>query len=231
MNTAALHRSLTLLAWLNVGLHLLGLVFAAVGMRPGSPLMSLADRQAYLARIPAGWSVGWGTWMLSSLALVAFFAVLAHHLPEHAALARLAVVVVAAGAMVDLFCDGIYITVLPALAARGSEAEAAFLAAEGMALAGGLIVANGAYSVGTLLLTFCLRRRPGIRPLLVGLGYAVFGLGMVLVVAGLARNAHLAAFATVPTVGLYCLWAVLAARAVEVPAAESAPGPGPEKPS
>jgi hypothetical protein len=230
MTFAARHRPLTLLAWVNVVLHLLGLVLAAAGMRPGSPLFDLETRRAYLANSPAGWSFGWGAWMLCALALVGFFAVLAHRLPAHADLARLAVVVAGAGAAVDLFCDGIYITVLPGLAARWPASEPAFLAAEGMALAGGLIVANGAYSVGTLFLTLCLRDRAGVRPVIVGLGYAVFVLGLMLVVAGFTHNARLAALATVPTVGLFCLWAVLAARALEGPTTEPAPKSEPAQP-
>jgi hypothetical protein len=46
----------------------------------------------------------------------------------------------------------------------------------------------------------------------VGLGYAVFASGMVLVAAGFLSEPRLAEWATGPTIGLFCVWAVLAAR-------------------
>ena len=42
--------TLTVLAWLNVCLHAAGLALAAVGMRPGTPLVSLPERN----RAPGG---------------------------------------------------------------------------------------------------------------------------------------------------------------------------------
>ena len=42
-------RPLMALAWLNVFLHLVALALAAVGMRPGSPLVPLHERLSYLA--------------------------------------------------------------------------------------------------------------------------------------------------------------------------------------
>src|SRR5262249_3946456 len=102
-------RALVGLAWLNVLVHVLALILALVGMRPGSPLVELPQRLAYLARSPLGWSLGWGTWMFCTLALIAFFAVLARHLPEHGEVARLAVILAVAGGILDLFCDVVYI--------------------------------------------------------------------------------------------------------------------------
>ena len=39
----------TVLAWVNVGLHLAGLGLAAASMQPGTPLVSLNERLLYLA--------------------------------------------------------------------------------------------------------------------------------------------------------------------------------------
>src|SRR6266508_211078 len=91
------HRLLTVLAWVNVVLHLAGLGFAVLTMRPGSPAIDLDVRRAYLAAQPVGWSLGWGTWMLCALAQVGFYAALAPHLPERIHTARLAVALAAAG--------------------------------------------------------------------------------------------------------------------------------------
>jgi hypothetical protein len=203
------------LAWVNVAIHVLALVLALVGLRPGSPLVELPERMDYLAGFPLAWSLGWGSWMLCTLALIAFFAVLAHRLPERAATANLAVILAAAGGGIDLFCDVIYITVLPQLATATPPSRELFLMFERVANAGGLVVANGLYALATLLLTLCLRQ-PGPRmSLVVGTGYGVFGFGMVLVLAGFLNDAWLAALGTGPTIGLFCVWTVLAARRIE----------------
>ena len=204
--------SLMSLAWLNVALHVAGLAFAAVGMRPGTPLVALPERLAYLAGSPWGWSLGWATWMLCALALVAFFATLARHLPGEPVAARLAVVFAAAGAGVDLLCDVLYISVLPMIASWGPAEERLFLTVERVAAAGGLVVANGLYSAGTLLLAWCLRDLPTRAAGAVGLGYAVFASGMVLVAAGFLDAPRLAQVATGPTISLFCVWAVQAGR-------------------
>src|SRR5262245_58770024 len=205
---------LILLAWLNVALHAVGLLFAAFGMRPGTPLVALPERLAYLAGAPWGWSLGWGTWMLCSLALVAYCAALARHLPGEPVAARLAVVLAAAGAAVDLLCDILYISVLPVIASWGPAEERLFLTVERAATAGGLVVANGLYSAATLLLAWCLRDCPARAAGAVLLGYAVFVSGMVLVAAGFLDAPRLAEKATGPTIGLFCVWAVQAARSV-----------------
>ena len=44
------------------------------------------------------------------------------------------------------------------------------------------------------------------------IGYSVFGFGVILVVAGFLGEPRLAAIRTGPTIGSYCLWAVLVAR-------------------
>jgi hypothetical protein len=79
-------RTLTFTAWLNVGLHLLGLALAMTGMRPGTPLVPATERVAYLAERPLLWSLGWATWMLCALALVAFLGALARAVPEAGAI-------------------------------------------------------------------------------------------------------------------------------------------------
>jgi hypothetical protein len=205
---------LILLAWLNVALHALALTMALIGMRPGSPLVALPERLHYLASYPLGWSLGWGTWMLCTFALVAFFAALAQQLPEQRTVPQLAVVLAAAGGTLDLFCDSLQITVLPLLAAQAPVPEATFLAFERAASAGGLIVANGLYATGVLLFTACLHWLRGSRRWVVPVGYGVFAFGMVLVVAGFLNEPRLAAISTGPTIGLYCLWSVLVARSL-----------------
>jgi hypothetical protein len=201
------------LAWINVLTHLVALLFAVIGMRPGTALAELSDRRAYLATWPPGWTLGWGVWMLCALLLVAFAAAVAHRLPERQPLAGLAALLAGAGAAVDLFCDSIQIAVLPTLAAR--QDESLFLAVERIAGAGGLVVANGLYALATLLLTFCLRGRAGLGGLVAPSGYGCFLFGMILTAAGFTGDMLLAELSTGPTILLYCVWAVAVARSLE----------------
>jgi hypothetical protein len=208
-------RLLSLLAWANVAVHAAGLVLAWFGMRPGSVVVPLAERMAYLAGRPPGWTWGWGVWMLCTLLLVAYMAALRLRAPGHSLAAQLALVFTAAGMAVDLLADVVQIQVLP-LAARTGAAGAVFLAFEQLALTGGATVANGLYTTGVLLMTISLRGLLG-RPARIA-GAATVGAGAVMALAGLLPSAELLAVATGPTIGFYSLWTLLVARDVRRPA-------------
>jgi hypothetical protein len=208
---ASAMRPLTLTAWLNVGLHLGGLAFAVAALRPGTPLVPAAERVAYLAARPLGWSLGWAAWMLCALALVAFLAVLAHVVPEAPALGT-AVMLASAGAAVDLVCDTLYITVLPGLAAGGPTPL--FLTVERALGAGGVVVANGLYTVATLIATLDLRARPGVPAAVTWLGYATFAGGMLMVAAGFTGDPDHLQLATGAAIVPYMAWTVGVARSL-----------------
>src|SRR5262249_31952742 len=123
MSAHADNRLLTSLAWWNVVVHLLALVFALFGMRPGTAAGDLAHRQEYLAAYPLGWTLGWGTWLVCALSQVAFYGALLRHLPESGPFPRLAVTIAVAGVAVDIFCDTVWITVIPQLAQQGEQAK------------------------------------------------------------------------------------------------------------
>src|SRR5262245_46354146 len=118
-------------------------------MRPGSPLVGLGERMAHLAARPPEWSLAWGVWMLCALALVAFV----HQAGARLGGASLAAPLAAAGAGVDLLCDGVQMTVLPLAASGGPEAALSFRAWERAAGVGGLVAANGLYSLAVLVVT------------------------------------------------------------------------------
>jgi hypothetical protein len=200
-------RLLPTLAWGNVVLHGLGLALAWFGMRPGSVVVPLAERMAWLAGRPPGWTWGWGVFMLCTLLLVAYMAALRSRIPGQPVAALLAVVFTAAGIAVDLLCDVLQIQVLP-LAAQGDPDL--FLAFERLAFTGGATVANGLYTTGVLLMTFCLRGLAGTPARLAGWATAVSGYAMV--VAGLLPSPELLLITTGPTLGFYSLWTVLVAR-------------------
>jgi hypothetical protein len=207
-----LGRLLRLTGWTSVGLHIAGLVLAVVGMRPGSPLVPAGDRAAYLAGRPLAWSLGWAAWMLCALALVAFLAVLARAVPQASAVLGAAVTLAAAGAAIDLTCDTLFITVLPGLAAAGPTPL--FLAVERALGAGGVVVANGLYSVAILLAAIGLRAAPKVPAAVHGLGYATFAAGMLMVAAGFTGDPRQLEIATGLTILPFLAWTLGVARSL-----------------
>ena len=193
----------------NVVLHVVGLALALWGMRPGTAAFSLDERMGYLASHPLGWSLGWGTWMLCALALVAFFAALQPWAPDPD-LALLALALAAAGAGVDLLCDVGQIVVLPDLAAWTPRDAALFVASERGLGAGGTVVANGLYSLAVLLAGFALRARLPVSAL--ALAAATCGAGLLMVVAGFSGQPRLVELSTGPTIAGFLLWTVVTSR-------------------
>jgi hypothetical protein len=177
-------------------------------MRPGSLAAPLAERMAYLAGRPAGWIGGWGIWMICTLLLVSFMAVLRSCLPVPSPAADLALAFTAAGMAVDLLCDVIQMQALP-MAAAGPGQVNLFLALERIAFTGGATVANGLYTAGVVLMTLCLRKATVATRLA---GWATGISGAVMVLSGLILSPVLLVASTGPTIGFYSLWTVLVAR-------------------
>lgn len=210
------------LTWANLAAHGAGLVLALVGMRPGSVVVPLEARMAYLAGEPRAWAWGWGVWMLCSLLLVAWLTVLRDLLPERSPAARLALLLAAAGMAVDLLCDVVQIAVLPDVAARAATAARAaagspdlFIALERLAFTGGATVANGLYTIAVLLMTLALAGTVGAAARWAG--FATVAAGSAMAVAGLLPSPALLEAATGPTIGFYSVWTVLVARGLRSP--------------
>jgi hypothetical protein len=197
------------LAWLNVSLHVAGLALAAAFMRPGSPLVPLPDRVTYLAGEPSGWRIAWCVWAACAAAMVSFAFAIAAQL--RTALALWAVAVAAAAAVADLACDIQYVFSFPKLAFHSDSAAQTFLAEERLTNFISLTIANGLYSISTLLATLALRGRIGLAPGTSAVGIGVFVCGMVLAAGGILGSSDLAFWATPPTIGLYCVWVMLVA--------------------
>jgi hypothetical protein len=202
------------LAWSNVFLHIVGLVLAAFGMSPGTPLVPLPQRLEYLAAAPWGWTLGWTTWMACGVLLVVFLAVVAERVGQSDGLVRLGLVIAVAGVTFDLFCDSVYLVVFPLIAAARPPAELLFLAVERLTTVGSLVIANGAYSVATLLFSRGLQKQARLGRGTVGLGYGVGAAGLLLAAAGFTNVPWHIAWATAVTIGLFCLWVVLVARSL-----------------
>ena len=167
-------------AWINVGLHLVGLVFAAAAMRPGTPAAPVLERIRYLAARPAAWSAGWIVWIACAVALVAFMLRLARAHPS--ALASTAVTLAVLGLVIDVTCDVAYIFLLPA---RAAGDVSRFLEFEGHVGRASLTGANGLYSLSVLAATLGL---PAPATLSRGLGAMTFVSGLVLAGAGLTGD-------------------------------------------
>jgi hypothetical protein len=188
-----------------VVLHVAGLVLALVGMRPGTPSAPEADRMAYLAGRPIGWTLGWAVWALCALALLWFMTLLSEYRPSTGS--RLALALTTAGVAVDLTCDAWYATVLPELATPVYETP--FLIVERLVGVASLAAANGLYSTGVLVAAATLERVPKAAT---WLGCAAGISGLALAAAGLAGSPTAIEVCTGPTVGFFMAWTVALAR-------------------
>jgi len=189
-------------AWINVGLHVAGLVFAAATLKPGTPAAPLLERIQYLAARPAGWTAGWLVWILCALALVAFMLLLAR--VQAAPLTTAAAMLAGAGALVDVICDLAYIVVLPA---RAAGDVSSFLVFERRLGTASLTGANGLYSLSVLVATLGL---PAGARLTRGLGLLTFVAGLVLAGAGLTGDARHVMVGTALTIPLFLAWSLAA---------------------
>jgi hypothetical protein len=210
-------------AWANAGLHALALVLALAWVRPASLLVPLDRRLAQLARDPLGFQLGWATWALCALAFVATLAALGRAAAPGSHLAALAVSIAAASAAVDLTADALYIAVLPPLAAASAPPADLFRAVEGIAWSAGVLVANSLYSLAVLAMTLALLPRREVRARVHALGVGSFLCGMAVTAGGLAGSPFLVAAATGPTIVLFALWALGAARSLARGASASGP--------
>src|ERR1700685_2697202 len=103
--------TIAVLAWVNVALHVAGLALAAVYIRPGSPLVPLADRLAYLAASQPGWTGAWVVWAACATVMVGFSAAVCIKIRLCLGYCAFSVAVLAA--TVDLTCDYAYIFPFP----------------------------------------------------------------------------------------------------------------------
>jgi hypothetical protein len=204
------------LAWAGVAAHAVGLGLAALGMRPGTPPFSVEERAAYVAAAPAGWTIGWATWMICALLLVAYAVALADALGGP--LARFAATVAAAGMAVDLLCDALQISLLPRLASPENPIGPLFGSWERALALGGQVVANGLYTVAVAGFGVALRGRP--RMSLAGAACALTVAGGALMVgACFASWSPGLPLGTAVAIGGYCAWTLLVARALDGEAA------------
>jgi hypothetical protein len=201
------------LAIANVAVHVVGLLFAAFGMRPGSSLAPFPERMQYLARHPLGWSAGWGVWMLCDFAVIAFVVQSARRLRND--WAHLAVGLILIGCSVDLACDCLFIVVLPDLAVQEPVNAQIFLTVEKGTNTISLAVANGLITLSAAAMTaaICLGEKRTLPIFLLGAAILVFGL--LLSAAAFMSSPWLTEWATGPTILSYCVWCLVVAHRLD----------------
>lgn len=202
----------------NAAIHVAGIGAAVVLMRPGTPLVPVAERMAYLSTHAWAWRLGWCVWIGCALCVLAFAVLLARRLralgvaPAVVAMARTVMVL---AVIVDLGCNVLYLGPFVALAQTGDAA--AFVATERTLGFASVTGANGLYTLGVLLFALTLRdpRAPDVGRLarLAGVGTVLSGGTMA--VAGILDSALLLAATTGPTILCFSAWSVLVAWRVE----------------
>ena len=193
---------LRLAAALTTGVHVLGLIAAVVAIRPGTAVFPELQRIAHIGASWA-WRIGWVVWMFGAMSFVAFNAAVEKAWNLSSVWARLGVCIGVAAASLDCVFDALQIIVLPELAASGRGTQV-FLALARFAAVGGIVVANGLYSISVALLTCALRGR--IPRAAFVLGWATLATGLALSVAGFSSDAHWAEIFAGPVFAAYLLW-------------------------
>lgn len=198
-------KTLRICAVLTIVLHLLGLLAAVFWIKPG---MLGLDNDAAMSHIETsvGWRLGWGVWALAALAFVAFMAALERFCGANSTLSRLAMMVGVAAAAIDCLFDLIHITVSPELMNLEfrPSGRVMFYAFERLASSGGIILANGLYSIAVVLMTEALRDK--LTPLVRVLGWVVLITGLALSATDFSSNHRMPEYFAGPAIGSYMLW-------------------------
>ena len=188
-------------AWFAAATH----VVAAVGMlfllRDGLPGFDESHRVFYLTAHRTAWTMGWLTWQVAVLSLIALYAVLA--LRFGGALSVTAVAAATAGMAIDVATQMRYIAILPEL--RGDAF--ARLDRELEVLTG--YAANGLYTVGFALLVIAVRRV--LPKSAVALAVPVTASGFALAAAALLHSPRLEVVTSAILFPLFTLWIILIA--------------------
>ena len=147
-------------AWLALATHFAAGVSTLFILQPGLETNDdLASRLRYVAEQKALWIAGWLVWNGAALSILYFFASLSTALRRHDSAAsfwpRLALYLTVAAIAPDLTAEVVEMGVLPRLAAQGDTST--FLPLHRAAVLATGYVANGLYSIATLLLACSAR--------------------------------------------------------------------------
>lgn len=197
----SVRRALVALTAANAAVHLAGLAAAWFWLRPGSPGADIAERRAHLVTHPVAWTLGWSAWIVAAIGFVAFLAVLRRVRPGRSLDVALALGTLAAA--VDIATDALLLT-FPTMTA--GDPAPLFVIYDRAAALGGLVLANGLYSVAVLVAAWPMGGLARV------LGAASFGSGALVALGGMGLGYPLVTLATGPTILLYLSWTAAAAR-------------------
>ncbi len=155
------------------GIHVAAAGLLLVAMQGGTEMVpSIPERMAFVAEHRFAWVLGWSVWMLAALSLMGCLAWWGARLARQGA-AQMAFLVAAAGLLVDLFMDSLYIgwypEAMPEIAPWATVASAT--------------VANGLYTVACIGMT---RLTPGLSSTSRVLAWTGWAGGLGLAAAGLS---------------------------------------------
>jgi hypothetical protein len=167
-------------AFAAAALHLLAALALLALLRPALPGTAVPDRIAYLGSHRIAWTLGWLTWQVAAMSLLAFLAVLA--LRFRGVIAITAMCIAAAAFSIDFASESRYLGVLPEL--RGEAFVA--LDRELDVLIG--FAANGLYTIALALIALAgWRELPRAARVLV---VPVVASGLALAIASLVHDAR-----------------------------------------
>jgi hypothetical protein len=188
-------------AWFAGAAHVVASVAMLLLLRPGLPPFDEAHRLDYLDGHRGAWTVGWLTWQLAVVSLIALYAVLAMRFGG--VLSVTAMAAATAGMAIDIATQIRFIVILPTLhgnAFAQLDRELEMLTA---------YAANGLYTLGFALFTLAgLRALP--KSALV-LAVPVTLSGFALAAAALLDDARLEVITSAVLFPLFTLWIVVLA--------------------
>jgi len=189
------------IAWFAGAAHVVASVAMLVLLRHGLPPFDEAHRLDYLDAHRRAWTLGWMTWQLAVVSLIALYAVLAMRFGG--ALSVTAMAASTAGMAIDIATQIRFIAILPTLhgtAFAQLDRELAMLTAYG---------ANGLYTLGFVLLTIAGLRALPKSALVLAVPVALGG--FALAAAALVNDARLEIITSALLFPLFTLWIVVIA--------------------
>ncbi|HEU0053656.1 MAG TPA: hypothetical protein VFQ39_10780, partial [Longimicrobium sp.] len=168
----------------------LAMAAMALTLRPGTEVQAdVRLRAAYVDAHPLLWALSWPVWMAAAMSLTGFCAWWAARV-RGSRLAAAAVAIAAAGMLIDLSGEALYLGWLPWLAdavladAPGAAERFAHLQRAGTVLTG--VFANGLYTAAGIMLTLAT---PSLSPLARAVAWSAWAAGAALVVSAAIGSA------------------------------------------
>ena len=194
-------------AYLAAVLNAVAAIVMVAVLRPGLPGGgdSVAQRLAFIQGHVGQWRVGWLTWNLAALSLLALYVALGRVAgTQGTLLVRLALLFAAAGLAGDLAAEALIMGLEPSLS------PSAFAVAERATLLLTGYVGNGLYTLAGAMLTWCLRR--ALPRWLVAGAIALWAAGFALSLMTLIDSTAGEVVTTVMVMVLFVGWAGLVGR-------------------